>query len=60
MSTPGVRLVLNIRSYWDEHMGIVFRSMSWKKQERRGQNMSRKQTGVERAEAGPAEAGTTC
>ena len=28
VSTPGTRLVLNIRSYWDEHMGIVFRSMS--------------------------------
>lgn len=28
VSTPGTRLVLNIRSYWAEHMGIVCRSMS--------------------------------
>lgn len=30
VSTPGTRVVLNIRSYWDEHMGIVCRSMSCK------------------------------
>lgn len=23
VSTPGTRLVLNMRSYWAEHMGIV-------------------------------------
>lgn len=28
VSTPGTRVLLNIRSYWDEHMGIVFWSMS--------------------------------
>jgi len=28
VSMPGMRLVLNMRSYWDEHMGMVFWSIS--------------------------------
>lgn len=30
LSGPGTRLVLNIRSYWDEHIGMVFCSISCK------------------------------
>lgn len=31
---PGMRLVLNMHSYCDEHMGIVFCSISWKEKQK--------------------------